>query len=317
LERRKPRRETAAKEQAMNEELIHRAVSADGTLIAGRVHGQGPPIVFISSALGDDSTSWAAVLPFLTEHYTCYTMSTRGRGLSTDHPDHSSERLLEDITAFVDSIDAPVRLVGHSSAGALALDVAARNDNVVAVATYEPTLFEFASQELVTSVGDAAERMVGLVEQGRMLDATMVFLQGVAPATEEELEALAAAGAFEFLATYLPVLLQEVARSGLPGVSKPAILAEINVPVLVLYGEYTHPFWVGVAGALQDRLEHATVREVPGVAHFAPLVAPGPLAGEFTRFFEESLRSIATHDGAADRCVPPAGPASTSSRVLS
>jgi pimeloyl-ACP methyl ester carboxylesterase len=301
----------------MNEERIHRAVSTDGTPIAGRAHGQGPPIVFISSALGDDNTSWAAILPFLTGHYTCYAMSTRGRGLSADHPDHSSDRLLEDIMTFVDSIGAPVGLVGHSSAGALALDVAARNENVAAVATYEPTLFEFASQELATSVGDAAERMVGLVEQGRMLDATMVFLRKVAPASEEELKALAAAGAFELLAAYLPMLLQEVAQSGLPGMSEPGILTKIDVPVLVLYGAHTNPFWVGVAGALQDRLEHATVREVPGVAHFAPLVAPGPLAGEFTRFFEESLRSIATHDGAADRCVPPDGPASTSSRVLS
>jgi pimeloyl-ACP methyl ester carboxylesterase len=293
----------------MNEERIHRTVSADGTMIAGRAHGQGPPIVFISSALGDDSTSWVAILPFLAQGHTCYAMSTRGRGLSADHPDHSSDRLLEDITAFVDSIGAPVGLVGHSSAGALALDAAARSKNVAAVATYEPTLFEFASQELATSVGEAAERMAGLVEQGRMLDAIMVFLREIAPATEKELETLAATGAFELLATYLPMLLQEVAQSGLPGMSEPGILTKIDVPVLVLYGAHTHPFWGGVAHALQHRLERPHLREVPGVAHFAPLVAPGPLADEFTRFFEESLRSVATHhgarDGASHRLAPP------------
>ena len=302
----------------MSEQRIHRAVSADGTLIAGRVHGQGPPLVFISSALGDDRTSWAAVLPFLTQRHTCYAMSTRGRGLSADHPDHSSDRLVEDITAFVDSIGAPVGLVGHSSAGALALDAAARNENVAAVATYEPTLFEFASQELATSVGESAERMVGLVEQDRMLDATMVFLREVAPATEGELETMAAGGAFELLATYLPVLLQEVTQSGLPGVSEPDILTKIAVPVLVLHGAQTHPFWVGVARALQDRLKRPHVREVPGVAHFAPLVTPGPLAGEVTQFFEDSLRRAGTnnrHPG--QRVTPGAFPASKSRAVPS
>jgi dienelactone hydrolase len=114
--------------------------------------------------------------------------------LSADHPERSSDRLLENITAFIDSIGAPVGLVGHSSAGALALDAAARSKNVAAVATYEPTLFEFASQEFATSVGEAAERMISIVEQDRMLDAIMVFLQEIAPTTEKELETLAAAG---------------------------------------------------------------------------------------------------------------------------
>jgi pimeloyl-ACP methyl ester carboxylesterase len=99
--------------------------------------------------------------------------------------------------------------------------------------------------------------------------------------------------------------------------SEPGVLAKIDLPVLVFYGAQTHPFWVGVAHALQHRLERPHLREVPGVAHFAPLVAPGPLADEFTRFFEESLRSVATHDGAPDGRVPPAGPASASRRVLS
>jgi len=34
-----------------------------------------------------------------------------GRGLSANHPDHSPKRLVEDITAFVDSIGEPVGLV--------------------------------------------------------------------------------------------------------------------------------------------------------------------------------------------------------------
>jgi hypothetical protein len=100
-----------------NNARIHRAVSADGTEIAGRVHGQGAPLVLVTGGPGDGETSWRSLGPFLSEQFTCYCMSTRGKGLSADHSDHSVGRRVQDITAFVDSIGKPVRLTGHSSGG--------------------------------------------------------------------------------------------------------------------------------------------------------------------------------------------------------
>ena len=85
-------------------ERIHRAVSADGTEIAGRVQGLGPPLILVHGGYGDGEIAWKALVPYLTDRYTCYLPSTRGRGLSSDNPDHSPPRLQEDVTAFVDSI---------------------------------------------------------------------------------------------------------------------------------------------------------------------------------------------------------------------
>ena len=101
----------------MAEDRIQRAVSADGTEIAGRVQGQGPPLVLVHGAIGDGDSAWEALLPHLTDRFTCYLPSTRGRGLSGDNPDHSPPRLEEDVTAFVDSIGEPVCLVGWSGSG--------------------------------------------------------------------------------------------------------------------------------------------------------------------------------------------------------
>lgn len=274
----------------MSADRIHRTVSDDGTEIAGRVHGQGPPLVFISSLLGDDTTSWAALAPMLSDQFTCYLMSTRGRGLSEDNPDHTSARLLEDITAFVDSLNAPVGLVGHSSAGALALEVAARCATVTAVTVYEPTLMEFANDDDAASVVEALAKVQSLAEEDRLVEAATVFFTDLIRCPDDELEMLVQAGAPQLAASYVPVAMNEVAQSGTPRLSDPEVLDHVTVPVLVLTGARTHDFWHDVSGELARRLVHADVRRVDDVAHFAPLIAPDRLAGEFRQFFESAFR---------------------------
>src|SRR5829696_9245508 len=118
----------------MTDERIHRAVSADGTEIAGRVRGRGPALVLVHGGIGDGDIAWEALLSHLTDRFTCYLPSTRGRGLSSDNPDHSPARLEEDVTAFVDSIGEPVCLVGWSGSGAWVLGAATRSGSVAAVA---------------------------------------------------------------------------------------------------------------------------------------------------------------------------------------
>src|SRR6185369_3793168 len=125
-----------ARNPKMTDERIHRAVSADGTKIVGRVRGRGPALVLVHGGIGDGDIAWKALLPRLVDTFTCYLPSTRGRGLSSDNPDHSPARLEEDIAAFVESIGEPVRLVGWSGSGAWVLGAAARNESVAAVAAY-------------------------------------------------------------------------------------------------------------------------------------------------------------------------------------
>ena len=101
----------------MTDHQIHRAVSADGTEIAGRVRGRGPALVLVHGGIGDGDIAWEALVPRVTDRFTCYLPSTRGRGLSSDNPDHSPARLEEDVTAFVNSIGEPVCPVGWSGSG--------------------------------------------------------------------------------------------------------------------------------------------------------------------------------------------------------
>jgi pimeloyl-ACP methyl ester carboxylesterase len=50
----------------MIEDRIHRATTDDGVEIAGRVHGDDPPLVFVHGALGDGETAEEPLLPLLT-----------------------------------------------------------------------------------------------------------------------------------------------------------------------------------------------------------------------------------------------------------
>src|SRR4029453_18684433 len=151
-------------------ERIHRAVSADGTEIAGRVQGLGPPLILVHGGYGAGAIAWKALLPYLTDRYTCYLPSTRGRGLSSDNPDHSPPRLQEDVTAFVDSIGAPAGLVGWSGGGAWVLGGAPHGDSVPAVTIYEPGVIGVGGEDDIARFGAAMHQGGGAAGDRRGAD---------------------------------------------------------------------------------------------------------------------------------------------------
>jgi pimeloyl-ACP methyl ester carboxylesterase len=268
----------------MSEERIHRATTSDGVTIAGQVQGQGPPLVFVHGGLGDGDTGWTAVAPFLRNRFTCYLMSTRGRGASDDHADHSREALVRDVAAFAESIGEPVGLVGHSSGGTLALEAVARTRAVSALALYETTLFDLGPRD-AASDQDAFERIGAAVTEGRLVDGVRIFLRDVALGTDDEMAAFEQEGLLGAMAPNLLVAGAEAVQSGPPNLSDLSLLDRITIPVLLLYGSRTPSFYRTVSHAVAARLACPDLREVPAAAHMAPLFAPEPVADELARFF--------------------------------
>jgi pimeloyl-ACP methyl ester carboxylesterase len=272
----------------MNEKRIHRAVSADGTEIAGRVVGEGPALVLVHGGIGHGDLAWEALLPHLTDQFTCYLPSTRGRGLSGDHPDRTPPRLVEDVTAFVDSIGEPVCLVGWSGSGPWCLGAAAHSDSVIAVAVYEPVVPGSGETDM-PRLGAALEKVGMAAANGRLVDAVRAFAAGIC--TDHEVAALETTTFFERWADAVPALLNDLGQDNAyegPRSIDPVALQQVSVPVLVLRGEQTllTSLWQESAEHVARHVPDTHIRKLSGVGHFAPVLAPQLLSNELVSFIE-------------------------------
>jgi pimeloyl-ACP methyl ester carboxylesterase len=272
----------------MPENRIHRAVSADGTEIAGRVQGQGPPMVLVHGAMGDGDIAWDALLPHLTDRFTCYLPSTRGRGLSGDNPDHSPPRLDEDVTAFVDSLGESVCLVGWSGSGAWVLGATAHSGSVAAVAVYEPGVVSVMRENDLARTGATLEQMGMAAADGRLVDAVRVFARWIC--TDDEIATLEETDFFTRWAGAVPALLQFVQHDATyagPRSTDPELLRQIPAPVLLLRGQQTElrTFFADAVQHIAHHVRDPHLRELQGVGHFAPLLAPESIAEELISFF--------------------------------
>lgn len=268
-------------------EHVQVAISADGTEIVGRVRGQGRPLVLVHGGWGDGEVAYDALVPHLADRFTCYTPSTRGRGLSGDNPDHAEHHLVEDVVAFIDTIGEPVCLVGWSGIEP-PLGAAAQSSAVAAVALFEGYVPSVAEPDELVDLRAVIERTAAAAAHGRLADAARAF----APYVISDVEHAALDGDFfERWGHSIPAMLQyfqqNMSHEGTRAYDSEQ-LARIPAPLLALWGtETTHRAFA--SRSAQHLARHAAsgdVRELAGVGHFAPLVAPELVAKELARFFE-------------------------------
>jgi pimeloyl-ACP methyl ester carboxylesterase len=274
----------------MSNQRTHYVTTTDGVTIGGTVHGHGPPLVFVQGIIGDGDIDWQALQRHLTGRFTCHVPSWRGRGLSGDHPDLSLGRLVDDVLAYVDSIEAPTGLVGWSAGADLALAAAGtQSDAVDAVVPVEPVMPPLMDEHQHAALGDAVARTGELAAEGRLADAARAFAGF--PFNDEDIAAAEDAGYFEAAGRYVPNLLdvirQQMEYEG-PTPDDPAVLGAISAPVLVLNGSDTKPYATAAARHVADHVRRARLQEIPGAGHAAPLTHPGALAEALTEFFSHA-----------------------------
>jgi pimeloyl-ACP methyl ester carboxylesterase len=106
--------------------------------------------------------------------------------------------------------------------------------------------------------------------------------------SDEEIAAAEDAGYFEAAARYVPNLLEvfrQLREYDGPTADDPAVFGSISIPVLVLHGARTKPFWIRGARHVSEHVADARIQEIPGAGHLAPLTHPEVIADDLLEFF--------------------------------
>ncbi|MEV7055504.1 alpha/beta fold hydrolase [Streptomyces microflavus] len=157
---------------------MDRILSADGTPIAYRRQGEGPPLVLVGGALSTAATD-APLAALLAPRFTVVTYDRRGRGAGGDagRGDAGADQVrreIEDLNAVVAAAGPGACVFGMSSGGALALEAAAAGLPVDLLAVYEPPYTPGASGLLFKARCTA--RLHRLLADGDRAGAVELFL---------------------------------------------------------------------------------------------------------------------------------------------
>jgi pimeloyl-ACP methyl ester carboxylesterase len=260
--------------------------SNDGTLIAFRKSGSGPPLVLIHGGTADH-TRWAPVLPEFEKRFTVYAVDRRGRGNSIDTGEYAIERECEDIATVVNAIEQPVTLLGHSFGAFCSLEAARLTGNINKLILYEPP--PPGLRGMIPA--DVASKMQTLLDAGDRDGVVSAFMLDVAKIPPGELELLRSLPAWQGRVAAAHTILREI--RGLEGL--PAFDAErfktMNTPTLLLLGGDSPPLYRDFIRSLNTTLQNSRLVVMPGQQHVAMNTAPEMFVSVVTTFLSEEHES--------------------------
>ena len=252
---------------------VQQAVNVHGLRIAYRKAGAGPPVVLLHG-LAYSWLTWAANIPALAQHSAVYAPDLPGHG-DSDRPAlfYGFELGVKLLRRFVDRLDlSQITLVGHSLGGALALKFALANPSRVtrlvlvdAAGLGERTSLFFR----LMAVPGVRELVLSgkLITVGGMRKRLFLRPERVGPGLSKALHHARTAQLNRSIA-------REMIGAGLEELPDQAPrLAELQMPVLVVWGEGDRLLPVAHARDLARRYPHIPVRILPDVGHWPHMEA--------------------------------------------
>jgi pimeloyl-ACP methyl ester carboxylesterase len=270
--------ERVGKEDLVSQET---ATSVDGTPIAYRRSGEGPPLVLVHGTAADHAR-WAPVLPAFEERFAVCAVDRRGRGGSGDSDGYAIEGEFEDVAAVVDSIGEPVTLLGHSYGALCALEAALLTRNVRRLVLYDPGI-EVAGEGIYPP--EVIERLEALLRAGDrdgVVATTMREVAGLPPETVEHMRSQPAWQARVAAAHTIPRELRAVKAYRFD----PERFRHLGVPTLVLSGGESPAALRKAAEAVDGTLPDSRIVIMSGHGHAAMDTGTELFTTEVLRFAE-------------------------------
>jgi len=242
-------------------------------------HGQGNPVVFVHGIVSDHRV-WNAHLPVISARARCIAYDQRYFGVDDwpkAGPQYSVVTHADDLAGFVEEVvQRPAHIVGWSYGGAVALAMAvAKPETVKSLCLYEPAgLFSLiTTPEQLAAIDNERSGMAPVAEA-----AAKGELVAAAKQAAEWTEGIP--GSFDSLPREVQQAVLENAHSLKRHFSAPPSkvtctdLHAVSVPVTLMWGADTRPFFAIFANVIGQCLDNVEAIALPGVRHFAPVRHP-------------------------------------------
>ncbi len=261
-------------------------VEIAGRRVAFQRAGDGVPLVLVHGAVSD-SRVWRRQIQSLSDEFSVLAWDAPGCGESADPPE--SHRLPDYADCLAELIAAlglrSPHLLGHSFGGALVLELYRRHPTVPAslilVGAYAGWAGSLPRDEVSRRV-QFAEQAAQLLADGRFDPTSMTGR------LSDFMSADVARELAGIMSSSRPVAARAMAYA-LAEADLRDMLADIEVPTLLLWGAADQRSSVAVAEALQERIASSKLVVLPGLGHEVYLESPELFDAEVRRF----VRSVA------------------------
>lgn len=262
-------------------------ITRDGIEVDYLDEGTGPLVVLLHSSVSGNR-QWRRLIADLSPRYRCVAPNLLGYGQTSAWHNQQKQTLADAAAvalAVCDLADGPVRLVGHSWGGAVALSTAqALGARVSHLALYEPMLIGLLAGHGRAAAMQEADEMYSLVrthgDAGNWIALAEVFtdyFNGAGTWESSPADRRAA------VATQLPPNRHEW-DAGAPAITTDRFKG-IQARTLVMRGTQTRLVLRETSELLVQAFPEWELRELTGAGHMGPLTHGQQVNGHIERLF--------------------------------